>query len=195
MKILSLALAIGLAHCLAVKGADEKAAPEAAASADLKKESILFDGHTLELAFEGDNPGSQIKEFLLPGENLERWTKLAAIHEFPELKDRQQYASSMIRTLKEQYPDCPSAVFSDPKSGDIIVDFVVWPKDASYVEFNIFRVEKNPAGGLIAKQYALREYKDTEKFLSELKPLRQRLLNLMATEGLTLLPAESDEAS
>jgi hypothetical protein len=194
-KILPFALAIALASSLIANAADETATPAAESGTKTSKESVAFDGQTLELAFEGDNPGSQIKEFLLPGENLERWTKLAAIHQFPELNDRQQYAASLVRTLKEQYPNSPSAIFEDPKTGDVIVDFVLWPKDASFVEFNIFRCEKNPAGGLIAKQYALREYKDTEKFLKDLKPLRERLLNLMATESLTLLPAESDEAS
>jgi hypothetical protein len=198
MKIFSFAMAIALTSCLVLKGAeedDEPAEDESAQTTTEAKESVSFDGQTLELAFEGDNPGSRIKEYLLPGEKLERWTKLAAIHEFPELKDRKEYAKSLVNTLKQQYPDSPSAIIEDPKTGDVIVDFVVWPKDGSFVEFNIFRCEKNPEGGLIAKQYALREYKETEQFLRDLKPLRLRLLNLMATEGLTELAVESDEAS
>ena len=65
----------------------------------------------------------------------------------------------------------------------MIVDFVVWPADASFVEWNVFKYAKRPEGGVVAEQYALRAYEDSEAFLKGLRPVRERLVELM-TQGL-----------
>jgi hypothetical protein len=70
----------------------------------------------------------------------------------------------------------------------VIVDFVTWPADRAFVELNIFKYARKPGGGLVAQQYALRDYQDTTGFLRSLGPVRERLVGLMAKEGLRPAP-------
>jgi len=153
-------------------------------------EAVRFDGETFVLASKAEDSGRKIREFLPVGQKLESWTKLAAFHEFAELDDVDQYAEQLQRTVKEQYPQSPSAIQKNEKTGQVLVDFVAWPEGGSFVEFNIFRIEKNPSGGLIAEQYAQREYKNPEEFLKNLGPLRQKLLKSMAEKGLEKVPPQ-----
>jgi hypothetical protein len=148
-------------------------------------ETIQFDGQTLQLAFEGNDPGATIKEFVPAGEKLDSWTKLAAIREFDDLDDPVAYGVATVAELKKKYPLSPSSLIENPKTGSVIVDFVVWPDDASFAEFNVFLYEKRAGGGLISQQYALRAYNDdAEEFLKNLRPVRERLVDQMAKEGL-----------
>jgi len=150
---------ISVACLTSLLHADE---PRSAAS-----ERVQFDGETLGLAFEGEDPGATIKEYLPAGEKLDRWTRLAAIRKFSNLDDPVAYATATIKELKQSYPQSPSAVIENPKTGAVVLDFVVWPEDASFVEFNVFRYEKRRGGGLISQQYAMRAYGDqAEPFLN-----------------------------
>ena len=56
------------------------------------------------------------------------------------------------------------------------------------MELNIFKYARKPGGGLVAQQYALRDYQDTTGFLRRLRPVRERLVGLMAKEGLRAAP-------
>jgi hypothetical protein len=74
-----------------------------------------------------------------------------------------------------------------PETGDVIVDFVVWPPDVSFVEFNVFKYSKREEGGIEAQQYAVRAYgKEGQEFLKGLKAVRERLVPLMAEDGLAV---------
>lgn len=149
------------------------------------KENVYFDGQILGLAFQGEDPGANIKEYLPQGEKLDNWTRLAAIRRFSNLDDPVAYATATIKELKQKYPQSPSAVIENPKTGAVVLDFVVWPEDASFVEFNVFRYEKRPGGGLISQQYAIRAYGDkAEQFLMGLREVRERIVEKMANEGL-----------
>jgi hypothetical protein len=147
-------------------------------------QAVQFDGETLTLAYEGEQSGDTIKEFLPAGQKLDSWTKLAAIREYAGLDDPLALAAQTVKQLKKDYPLSPSSIIQNPKTGEVIVDFVVWPEDASFVEFNIFKYQKRPDGGLITQQYALRAYRDQEGFLKGLRPVRERLVELMAEKGL-----------
>jgi hypothetical protein len=93
-----------------------------------------------------------------------------------------------VRALERQNPAGQSAMIENPATGEVIVDFVTWPADRAFVEFNIFKYARKPRGGLVAQQYALRDYQDTTGFLKSLRPVRERLVGLMAKEGLRPAP-------
>jgi hypothetical protein len=160
------------------KGAEDKTAP--------RKEKVRFDGATLFLAWQGDTSVGSIKEYIPDGEQLQSWTKLASIREHPKLDDPQAVAVDLLRELKEQNPQAQGAAFAKPATGEVVVDFVMWPPDRSFVEFNIFKYAKKEGGGVIAQQYALREYRDITGFMRGLKPVRQRLIELMFKTGLEI---------
>ena len=86
--------------------------------------------------------------------------------------------------VKQNYPAPPTQTVENPTNGDTIVDFLVGPPDGSFVEYNIFKYTKRKAGGIVAYQYAIRAYGDTDKFLKDLDRTRGRLLNEMADDGL-----------
>jgi hypothetical protein len=155
-----------------------------------KRESVKFDGQTLELAWENDDPSETIKEFIPAGENLEAWTHLASIREYPNLNDPKQVVDNLVRLVKERSPQSPAGILENPKTGAVIIHFVVWPEgqkspeDSPFVEFNIFRYQKRTGGGLVAQQYALRDYKRIKEFLRKLPDVRTRLIDEMAKSGL-----------
>lgn len=178
MRIVPVILLLATATCLL--RADDKAPP--------KKESVVFDGTTLLLASTNENPGERVREFLPEGQKFSSWTKLASLREYPKLNDPRAVAENLVRALRQQNPGAQSAIIQNPKTGEVIVDFVTWPADNAFVEFNIFKYSRKEGGGLVAQQYALREYQDTAAFLKGLKPVRTRLVELMAKGGLESKP-------
>lgn len=148
------------------------------------KQSVRFDGQKLELAYEAQGDEASIKEFIPQGQQLDNWTALAAIREQSGVDDPMEAVSNVVRKLKEDSPQSPFKVIQNEKTGEVIVDFVIWPADGSFVEFNVFKYSKRDSGGIVSQQYALREYKDTEEFLKGLRPVRERLVELMADKGL-----------
>ena len=158
------------------------------AAAEAPPKRVSFDGQTLVLAWQGGNPGETVREYIPVGEKLESWTRLASIREYPKLDEPQAVAANLVRALKQQNSAAQSAMIENPATGEVIVDFVTWPADRAFVEFNIFKYARRPGGGLIAHQYALRDYQDTTAFLRGLRPVRERLVGLMAKEGLRPAP-------
>lgn len=149
-------------------------------------ETVTFDGRTLVLASNTSSPGESIREFIPADEELEAWTILASIREFPKLTDPKRAAFDLIRVLRSQNPEAPSDVIENPATGDVIVDFITWPADRAFVEFNIFRYSRSSRGGLVAQQFALRAYDDQADFLTRLKSRRPGLIESMARTGLIL---------
>jgi hypothetical protein len=152
-----------------------------------QKESVRFDGRTLVFAWEGENRGERIREYIPEGETLDSWTTLASIREYPDLNDPKAVVTNMLRLLRQNHPGARSAVQENPSTGEVVVDFVMWPPDESFVEFNVWKYRRAEAGGLVAHQYALRDYRDPKGFLRGLKPVRERLVRLMAEGGLVRL--------
>jgi hypothetical protein len=156
------------------------------------KESIRFDNQSLVLAFQNNNDGDTIKEFIPAGETLERWTKLAALYEYPNLDDPQAVVDALVERLKKRGSDIPYDVRTDSRTKAVIVDFLIWPEgaarpeDAEYVEYNIFRYESKRGGGLTAQQYAIRRYTNTQDFISNLRTWKDRLVRQMTNGGLTM---------
>ena len=146
--------------------------------------AVTFDGKRLVHAAEGKTPVELWREFVPPGENLERWTRLASVREYPTHRDPKTLAGELVRALKQRYPGAPFSLIENKSSGEVIVDFVAWPDDRAFTEFNLFRYGTRDAGGVVAQQYALRVYGDAGDFLRGLRAERKRLIELMAKDGL-----------
>lgn len=161
------------------------------------KEVVQFDGHSLVLAFQNNNNGDTIKEYIPAGETLERWTKLAALYEYPNLDDPQAVVDGLVEQLKRRGSDIPYNVRTDARTKAVIVDFLIWPEgttkpeNAEYVEYNIFRYEPKRGGGLQAQQYAIRRYENKNDFIENLPIWKDRLVRQMTDEGLTMKSGNS----
>jgi cell division protein YceG involved in septum cleavage len=147
-------------------------------------EQITFDGQKLKLAFDANSEGDTIKEYIPDGQTLKKWTKLASIREYPKLNDAHELAAAVVREIEEKNPKADAHLKQNDETGETVIDFVVWPEDKSFVEFNVFKFHKNEDGGLTSEQYAVREYKEPERFVQELAPLRERLVEKMTSDGL-----------
>ncbi|BBO36578.1 hypothetical protein [Lacipirellula parvula] len=155
--------------------------------------AVEFDGRTLNLAWQGENPEQPVAEFIPEGETLDKWTHLASIRRYPDLEDAQGLAKMTVEEVQETYPGSPTNLVDDPKGSDAIIEFVVESPDKTFAEYNLFKYAKDPAGGVVAQQYALRTYGDRKTFLDELTAKRQKLLDEMADSGLAAVSAKKAE--
>lgn len=160
------------------------AAPALALDAWPDARVVQFDGTRLAQAAQGGTKVERWREFVPAGEKLDRWTKLASIREYPTHADPKALAGGLLAALKRNHPDAPSSIIENKATGEVIVDFIVWPPDRAFTEFNLFRYGKRDGGGVVAQQYALRVYGDPTAFLRGLKAERVRLLDAMAKQGL-----------
>lgn len=156
-------------------------APQPASS----PQQVEFDGQTMNLAWTNENPEAPIVEYLPKGETLEKWTHLASIRRYPELEDAQKLAKLTVDEVAKAYPGAPTNLADDPNGTGAVIEFVVTAPDDSFAEYNIFKYAKDPQGGVVAQQYALRGYGDRKKFEDELTERRQQLLDEMAEKGLS----------
>ncbi|CAG0982762.1 hypothetical protein BURK1_01833 [Burkholderiales bacterium] len=159
-------------------------APALALDAHPGARAITFDGERLVHAADGTTPVERWREFVPAGEKIERWTRLASLREYPSHDDPKALAGNLVRALRRQNPEAPSSIIENPATGEVIVDFVTWPADRAFIEFNLFRYGRRDGGGTVAQQYALRHYGEATAFLRGLKAERPRLVDLMAREGL-----------
>jgi hypothetical protein len=173
---------LAIASCSVIARAKE--------SDSTKKESVEFAGQQLFYAFTGVN----FKEYIPAGETLDHWTKLASIRTFKNLNEPESYARALGQRVKQDNPLSQSAIVYNPKKNIAIIDFITWPKDLAYVEFNIFRIERNGKSGLVAYQYAVRDYDNQTAFLKALKELRQSMQIEMMDRGMTLNKPQTGRA-
>lgn len=151
----------------------------------LTSDTVIFDGNELHLASSEKNANGLLREYIPPGEKLDSWTKLAAFRLYPQLDNPATAAANLLRALKKQNPGAKAAMIINPKTSDAIVDFITWPEDTSFAEFNVMKYSKFSGGGLVMQQYALRAYgDDVMPFMKNLKSLRTGLVDKMASEGI-----------
>ena len=171
MKRLPIAVACWIAVALL-----PQIAPAQVAQQTQPKERITFDGTTLVLAAQEKSDDESIKEYIPEGQTLEAWSHLASVRTYANHQDPKMLAGALVKQVKANYPQSPCSLRDNAATGESLVDFVVWPPDKSFVEFNVFKYGKGENGGVVAQQYAVREYKDPNGFLESLRPVRERIL-------------------
>lgn len=148
----------------------------------LKPRSVDFCGREMFFAFSGKD----FDEYIPQGESLDNWTHLASIRVVRNCSDPKKFARGMAELVESDNPHSQSAEHLDSRNQIAYIDFVTWPRDGAYVEFNIFRIEKSDSNCLIVYQYAQRAYKEQKKFLLELRSLREQTIAEMTDRGLTI---------
>jgi hypothetical protein len=110
-----------------------------------KLPTLTFDGQTLNLAWEGGVPDAPIREYLPAGETLDTWHHLASIREYADLDNPAALAGKKLDFARQSYPNSPTNISTDSQTGEATIDFVAWPADQSFIEFNVFKYAKRPA--------------------------------------------------
>jgi len=172
----------------------EDTAPGDAAS-DSAKATVEFNGETLTLAWEDkDVFGDTIKEFIPADQTLDNWTRLAAAFEYPKIDDPREFAEGMVEQLTKDNPKTEYELLVNSESGEVILDFVAYPEDGSYAEFDVFQYRKKDGGGLVAYQYALRAYGDAkEQFVTALDAEHRAKLIVALVEGAAKIREQATE--
>ena len=142
--------------------------------------ALEFGKVTFKKAFSDKSEAGPFSEYLPAGQKLETWTKLMGYFVFSDPQNPMEAATLLARVVKEQNPGAQANVITNDATGEAIVDFVTWPKDQAFIEFNIWKYRKAPQGGLIALQYAERAYDGQTDFLKNLKDRRSFLIETMA---------------
>jgi hypothetical protein len=143
--------------------------------------NITFDDVTYSRQFVGNmNPGG-LAEYVRSGETVDNWTTLVAVRNFPKLDDPSRAAAQLVETLKTSNPAARFQLLVKEDESEAMVDFITWPKDGAYSEFDVFRYLKRPGyAGLIAYQFAYR-FTDTGPEATErIKQDRQRWVEAMS---------------
>jgi hypothetical protein len=89
-----------------------------------------------------------------------------------------------VTGLKARYPEVNFAVWRSEEDQRHGVDFIIWDREHTLAEFNLFIYQAHPAGkGLLVHQYAKRAYADKNAkydklatFMLDMKYTREALL-------------------
>ncbi len=153
----------------------------AMSAAPASDRTITFDDVTYTRQFIGNmNPGG-LAEYVRPTETVDNWTTLVAVRNFPKLDDPAAAAERLVKTLKESNPEARSQMLVKEDGSEAMVDFITWPPDGSYAEFNVFRYLKRPGyAGLIAYQFAYRFTDTGPQATARIRQDRQRWVETMS---------------
>lgn len=142
--------------------------------------AVTFDGEQFTKMFVGNSPnGDKLLEFVRENETFDNWTKLVAFRyqQLPKAgNDPMKVAAGMFKVVKASNPNALAKVIVSEQKSEALIDFLIWPKDVSYLEFNIFRYAKSADGkAVVSLQFAYR-VPDT-KGLKAVNELRSSWIN------------------
>ena len=143
--------------------------------------TLSFDEVTYTRQFVGNMKPGGLAEYIRPDQTVDNWTTLVAVRNFPKLDDPSAAAAQLVKTLKESNPEARFQLLVKQDESEAMVDFITWPKDGSYAEFNVFRYLKRPGyAGLIAYQFAYRFTETGPEAAERLKQDRQHWVDAMS---------------
>lgn len=117
-------------------------------------QALTFEGENYNLIFATNKTpsGGWVNKFTRKGETARKWTKLINVHTFPMQKVAQGPTQSMAKLLAGS--GLMAQVTYDPQNDIGMIDYIIANDD--FVEFNIFKYEKNKQGEVVAMQFTFR---------------------------------------
>lgn len=177
--VLNAALLVAVVSTGAVAGAPQSSAPPVPAQ---PQTAAQFDGETYASQYASSVPGQRLVEYVRADESPENWTKLLAVRELPELADPVAAAAELARRLNESNPLARHRLLTKPDDSEALIDFLTWPEDGDYMEFNIFRyVKRTDAPGLVSYQFAYRFSDTSPEEMDRFKQQRLAWIQQMTT--------------
>ena len=148
--------------CLAACAAGPGAPRDAAAPRVSKTHSIVFDGATFTELFVTRKDGDSLREYYLPGETPEKWTRFVELRVYSgtaQGMSAQEFVKDMDRRLKQRDPKAETDMILRPDGG-AGYNFGTRTGDdalAGASEFNAFKFTTDAhSGALIAFHYVER---------------------------------------
>ncbi len=146
---------------------------------------VVLEGEHYTKKFIGSPPnGDKLIELIREHEAFERWTRLVAFRyqKLPALgNDPKSVAQALANSIKSVNPQAPSKMLFNDKTNEAIVDFLIWPTDGKFMEFNLFRYVKSADGkAVISLQLAYRFTDRSPEGIERFKKLRNTWINYAA---------------
>ncbi len=143
---------------------------------------VVLDGEVFTKKFTGKPPnGDRLIEFVRENETFESWTKLVGFRyqQLPGIaNDPKKAAVAMAQVVKMTNPKSQSRVIVSNERSEAIIDFLTWPPDGKYMEFNVFRYAKSADGNaVVSLQFAYRFTDTSHESLEQFKKIRGSWIN------------------
>jgi hypothetical protein len=159
--------------------------------------AITLDGEPFTKRFTGNPPhGDKLLEFVRESESFEKWTKLIGFRyqQLPRIgNDPRQTAAGMVRVIKQTNPKAQSRVLVNERASEAILDFLTWPPDGKFMEFNVFRYVKSTDGrAVVSLQLAYRFTDASPEGAERFKQLRESWIRQAAAFDMKQVHAALD---
>lgn len=133
----------------------------AAAPAAGQLHPIMLDGEAFIRASTAPVPeGDRRIDFVRENETSIAWTKLVSFRrqQLPQLgNDPVQVAKAMMKLVKAANEKAQARLIVNDENTEAVLDFLSWPPDAKYMEFNVLRYARASDGNaVVALQFAHR---------------------------------------
>lgn len=143
---------------------------------------IKFEGnkYLLQYSTKSEENNGYLNEYFKPGESVNMWSEMLAVHHFPNMYSPISQAESFREYLDEI--NCPSAIYLDEENNTGMIDFILIDgnKLPIILEFNVFKYEKSPVCGTVAiqyvKRYSVSNSFEIEEVKKEFAKSRKRVL-------------------
>lgn len=126
---------------------------------------LVFEGDVFSKRFAANPPnGDKLVEFVRETESLQQWTKLIAYRyqHLPNLgNDPRKVAAGMAQIVKANNPQAQTRIGMDKSTQEAIVDFLTWPSDRRFMEFNVFRYVRSADGSAVMSLQLAYRFNDT----------------------------------
>lgn len=112
-------------------------------------QTVTFDGQDYKLAYVAANTNSVLNEYVPSGYTVDNYEKMMAAGIYrAQSVTPSQFAEAMGKKLKSDNPKAGFQVIANEKTGEAIIDFLIWqPGSKAPAEFNIFKFKQDTASG------------------------------------------------
>jgi len=129
-------------------------------------------------AYAPEDSQVDLREYLPAGETFERWSRLASVRVFKDLKDPKEYLSNVAAAVSKSSPAARYQFLQNDKTKEYILDFMTFAPDSEpvhFAEWNLMRAKYVKKKGLIVYQYAMRFYEFGESTGSVIRAERNKM--------------------
>ncbi|HEV2112375.1 MAG TPA: hypothetical protein VGT99_13535 [Gammaproteobacteria bacterium] len=151
--------------------------------------SISFEGAVFKMKFQGNTNGEAVRQYYLPAETAQAWTRVVELHVYPTAGKGMTAAAYARLIAKNVQAGNPYARYTlqPNKDGTVTLSFTTWD-DASlkahYREFDAYKFIPVKSGNIIGFHYVERIYTDmkatTEQNIASTTATKQKALLEMA---------------
>lgn len=120
---------------------------------------VEFSGQAYQLVLSAQQAAGRINEYLLPGEDLEHYSKMIAVYSFPGLNEitPQQAVKRLAAAVADNNITPTYEIHNSDQPNAAIIDFLVFGPGATLAEYNIFKYVKD-GNEMKALQFVARWY-------------------------------------